>query len=333
MPARDFFSFCTSLQPIELRALGELSEVQHLEEGQAIYAAGATADALFIVTRGSVALLSPAGSEVSRCARGDIFGDIEALTSVPRLAGARTREATSVHCFPAANFAQLHRRVPSFFHYLSEQLAHRLLPGAALRNAPPNRDLRGSFTHFDLVTIYQAIALARKSGVLSVTDEAGEAIGSFRFDEGQPVSARFRHLVAEEAFWQLFLSDNSSAHFSFETGGGDESPPEEVIDRDPTDLLIAAVQFRDEFAAIKESMPPSSVLVALTASIDRHEIGGDFPPELLEAILRAARRGNVRVSDLLPLCGVSELRIYQAVRALSRRHLALSEITLTGKVA
>ena len=56
MPARDFFVFCTSLLPLELRALGRLSEVRHLPAGQTIYATGDVPDALYIVKRGTVAI-------------------------------------------------------------------------------------------------------------------------------------------------------------------------------------------------------------------------------------------------------------------------------------
>ncbi len=58
MPKRDFFAFCTSLKPIELRAMGALSRVEHLPAGESIYKPGDPGETLYIINRGVVEITS-----------------------------------------------------------------------------------------------------------------------------------------------------------------------------------------------------------------------------------------------------------------------------------
>src|ERR1043165_2541770 len=50
----DFFGFCTTLKPLQLKAMGELSEVVHLAEGETVYSPGDVGESLYIITRGVV---------------------------------------------------------------------------------------------------------------------------------------------------------------------------------------------------------------------------------------------------------------------------------------
>src|SRR5690349_16587016 len=99
---RDFFGFCTTLKPLELQALGRLSEVQHLGEGEIVYSPGEPADSLYIINRGvvEVAEVNPSKKAAyTYLSRGDVFGDVEALSGLPRRHLVRTREAASLQRF------------------------------------------------------------------------------------------------------------------------------------------------------------------------------------------------------------------------------------------
>src|SRR2546429_9363694 len=92
VPRRDFFSFCTTLRPIELKALGELSHVRHLQKGELIYTTGELAEEVYSVNRGVVEvikLIPGESDERSFVTRGDIFGGGEALCEKPRSRSAR----------------------------------------------------------------------------------------------------------------------------------------------------------------------------------------------------------------------------------------------------
>ena len=87
MPAGDFFAFCTSLQPLELKALGALSQVRHIPEKETVYSPGDMGDTLYILNRGVIEMVQDDAKRelaATYLSRGDVFGDLEALTHVPR---------------------------------------------------------------------------------------------------------------------------------------------------------------------------------------------------------------------------------------------------------
>jgi hypothetical protein len=93
MSSRDYFAFCTSLKPIELKALGGLSQVRHLAAGETIYSAGDPATSLYIISRGVIEIVAEAPEDAGTgtfLSRGDVLGDVELLTATPRKYTART---------------------------------------------------------------------------------------------------------------------------------------------------------------------------------------------------------------------------------------------------
>ena len=96
---------------------------------------------------------------------------------------------------------------PSFFQYLSEQLAFRLAQARDLALAQSHcLELSGSLSNFDLVTIYQTIVNSSQTGELRISNEKSDLISALFFEKGQPRCGQFEHLTGEEALWQLFLS-------------------------------------------------------------------------------------------------------------------------------
>src|SRR3954451_425655 len=124
MQSCDFYAFSTSLKRPELKRIGELSWVRHMVKGEVLYQTGEPGNALYIVNRGSLAVIPPKGgtaAQVMRLSRGDVVGDVEAFTESPRTRLVRAGEdETSLQCFPRANFGELLKSVPSFFNYLCE---------------------------------------------------------------------------------------------------------------------------------------------------------------------------------------------------------------------
>lgn len=340
MPSRDFFVFCTSLLPVELRAVGALSKVRHFPEGQTIYSPGDPADAFYIINRGIVDVV-PAKSKGSAgmatfLSRGDIVGDLEALTEGPRRELARTRQTASLQCFERQDFDELFRRVPSFSRFLCQHLAYRLgLAREAAASQSDDLELSGNLANFDLVTIYQTIAQSSQTGRLSVENEEGELIGEFHFSAGQPLAGHFLHLNGEEAFWQIFLADDLQGTFSFTSGGEKwEEPYVRTIKRSANDMLFAALHFRDEFQALKREMPPSSVFEMQKPDLELSPADFAVSHFIMEEIWRCSSEHSPSLSGLFAHCSVCELKIYQTVRELMRTgHLALSDAKEPEKVA
>ena len=340
MPKRDFFAFCTSLKPIELRAIGALSRVEHLPAAETIYNAGDASDTLYIINRGVVELVGEPSSRPlpsTYLSRGDIFGEAEALTHIERRQLAKTCEPVSLQCFDRNDFPELLRRVPSFFHYLCEELACRLL---AQREAAPaanqRLELSGSLANFDLVTIYQTIVNSSQTGELSVHNDADELISTFFFEAGQPRAGQFEHLTGEEAFWQLFLAEERPGTFSFSSGENvlTNSIQGGNITRSPGDMLINALQSRDEFLDLKSEMPdPASTLERRKPHLTLDDSIPIALRPLIEQIWRYSDKRRVPLRALYGQFEVCELKIYQAVQELLRSDHLASSPELSAKVA
>lgn len=322
MRQRDFFAFCTGLKPIELKAIGELSWVRHLGEGDLLYSPGEPGNALYIVNRGVVEVESPTGSQRNKKAllrRGELIGDVEVFSDIRRTQLVRAHEPASLQCFPRANFSELMRRVPAFYRYVCEQMAIRLVAERELAaEADDSLELSGSISNFDLTTIHQTIMSSGQTGELTIKDEKGETMGAFYFENGRPSAAQFQHLTGDEAFWQLFLMDQLSGTFSFSAGEkmltASISAP---ISYKGSDHLIAALQFRDELDALKSGMHNSTG--ALRARTNVLNWPDAAPPELRPVaaeVLEQLTSGPRTISQLYRQSSVCELKIFRVISEL-----------------
>ena len=326
MVDRDFFGFCTTLKPLERKALGELSHVRHLAAGETVYAPGDPGDALYIINRGVVEALrgNTVKAAIAYLSRGGIFGDVEVLTELPRTYLVRTCEPVSLQCFHRDDFPELIRRVPSFFLYLSEQLAFRLSQARDLAAAQSHcLELRGSLANFDLVTIYQTIVNSSQTGELRISNEKSELVSAFFFEKGQPRCGQFEHLIGEEAFWQLFVSDLMTGTFSFSAGEKSVNNwiQSDQITRSPGDMLINALQGRDEIDELKQRLSnPDGTLLRRKPNLTWPASAPlDLQP-VAEQIWAFSSGAPITLPALFRHCSVCELKIYRVVDELLRSH-------------
>lgn len=340
MVDRDFFGFCTTLKPLELKAIGELSQTRHLAAGETIYAPGDPGDAFFIINRGVVEAVRSSAKNVSDTylSRGDIFGDVEILTERPRKYLVRTREPVSLQCFHREHFPELVRRVPSFFQYLSEQLAFRLAQARDLTLSQSHcLELSGSLSNFDLVTVYQTIVNSSQTGELRVSSESSQLISAFYFEKGQPRCGQFEHLTGEEAFSQLFLSEALAGTFSFASGDRllRAGMHEEEFARNPDEMLISALQGRDELNDLKRRLSEGSATLHRRGSNLAWPAGAPAGlRSVAEQIWECVGDEPVILSSLFRECSFNELKIYKAVDELvESQQLDLSHLGADQKVA
>ncbi len=336
MSKSDFFSFITSLKPIELKAIGELSHVIHLDEGVTVYSSGDPSDALYIINRGALAVIheDPRYSDradISYLGRGDMFGELEVLTSIPRRNAIRTCEDVSLQVFKAADFPELLRRVPSFFYYLAQRLSARLVQATDVAFVQSHcLELSGNLQNFDLITIYQTIVNSSQTGELVIFAENHEAIAVFNFVDGRPMNGQYYNLSGEEAFFQLLLHERMQGTFSFSISNEeqpDSGSPQDLILRSSTDLLITALQYRDEFRGMVNLIPDSSAtLCPLREDFDCPE--HPEHPGTRETALRIwelCRNRPLSVDDLFQQVQVCEVRLYRAILLLmDTGHFALT---------
>lgn len=322
---RDFFSFCTSLKPLELKAIGELSTVEHIDAEVTIFSKGEPSDALYIINRGVVAVIHQGArpgdrSPITYLSRGDVFGEMGVLTDSPRSNEIRTCEPVSLQCFRKEGFPELVRRVPSFFHYLSQQLALRLIQVSDLAFIQSHcLELSGNLDNFDLVTIYQTILNSSQTGELVVTTEESDEEGRFFFRDGKPICGHYDGLVGEEAFWQLFLREDLAGtfHFSIVAPPEEEVIQEQSITRHQTDLLIQALQFRDEFKVWLEALPDPEVgLKRCRVNLDWEDPQAPDLQPLAEKIWELCYATPRTLRELLEVLPVSHVKVYRVVAGL-----------------
>jgi CRP-like cAMP-binding protein len=325
VPRRDFFSFCTTLRPIELKALGELSHVRHLRKNELIYTTGDVAEEIYSVNRGVVEviqLIPGESDERSFVTRGDIFGVADALGKTPRSTSARAQETCSLQCFNRDNFVAISQRVPSFLLFLCEQMALRLNHVRAAGKTPSGpQKLSGSLANFDLITVHQTIISSGQTGELEVLNAHNERMATFFFQGGALRSGQFQQLTGEEAFWQLFLSDDIPGSFSFASGVQPitECLQSVEINQSPNDMLIMAMRYRDEFHNIRKTAPDPNALLQRLAH--EFEWPADAEPELkplAEKIWEYTDDRRFTINELYRQNAVCELKIYQVVSEMLR---------------
>jgi CRP-like cAMP-binding protein len=328
MADRDFFTFCTSLIPVELKAMGELSTVVHLEEGNVVYSANDASDALYIINRGVVELVvepSVRGAPSTYLSRGDIFGDCEALCDLPRTHLMRTREKVSLQRICKKDFAELSKRVPAFFRYLCEQLSSRLLRNHELSLSKSHcLELSGNLTNFDVITIYQTILSSMQTGELSILDESHHSLAAYFFERGTLRSGQFQHLTGLEAFWQLFLSESLHGTFSFSSSDKSliDCVKSSQINKFEGDMLITALQYRDEFQELKAKYPDKDV------EVRRRKLNFSWPASakselqaIAEEIWQLIYTTPMSIEEMFLKCPVCEFKILQVVDQLVEAEL------------
>lgn len=322
MTPRDFFAYCTSLPPIELKAIGKLSQARHFSAGDMVYEAGTNGEELYLINRGVAELipLQPiAGAPATVLSRGDLFGATGALMNLPRDHSAKARVDLSAQCFQRRDFPELIRRVPSFFLFLSEKLATRLFQNAELTRSQNHAlELTGSLANFDVITIYQTILHSNQTGLLTLANDQGERISEFFFDRGTPRWGRFGQLTGEEAFWQLFLHDDQAATFAF-ANGGDHPMVGAELSRQADEILINAIHLRDEFDGLRQRLHDSAAIVRRKQSdlLWENEQLGDLRP-VAEAIWELAYSRPLSLRDLSRKCKYCDLKIYKVVDEMVR---------------
>jgi hypothetical protein len=115
------------------------------------------------------------------------------------------------------------------------------------------------------------------------------------------------------------LSEKLSGTFSFSVGERPVSDWKESgqIRRNAGDMLITALQFRDELHALKKGMHQNSdTLRARTTELHWSSGAPDELKKLAQQVLKLVSKGSKTMDDLYRQCSVCELKLYQIVTEL-----------------
>jgi len=249
-------------QPVEV--LSRLIAEGHVEEfgpGQLIVRQGDPGDKLYIVVEGVVEIVAmPSdGSEATTVAylgQGEVIGELALLTGSPRSASVRSPEHATLFVIAGPTFVEQLGTLPALARNLCVVLAKRLETTTLKVPSAPTKQLQGNLRFFDLATVMQTLIGSHQTGALSVRQVDGDKrskIAEILFLKGNIARAKFRHLIGDDAVFQLFQTQ-IEGEFSF-TG---RNMPEDEVQVDITmpaiSLLMESVRLQDELPVLKERL-------------------------------------------------------------------------------
>jgi CRP-like cAMP-binding protein len=231
--------------------------------GQIVFNQGDPGDRLYIVKEGVVEIVATPkdGSEpriVAYLGRGEVIGELALLTGSSRSATVRAPELAELFTVETPVFLDLLGTLPSFARNLCVVLARRLESTTLNAPASPSKQLQGNLRFFDLATVMQTLISSHQTGVLAVRQQGGEGekrrkIAEILFFKGNISRAKFRHLIGDDAVFQLFQSP-LDGEFAF-TG---RNMPEDEVQSDITmpaiSLLMESVRLQDELPVLKQRL-------------------------------------------------------------------------------
>src|SRR5256714_7828277 len=195
-------------------------------------------------------------------------------------------------------------------------MAHRLNQVRAGKGPGGSQKLSGSLANFDLVTVHQTIISSGQTGELEVLNNHNERMATFFFQSGALRSGQFQQLTGEEAFWQLFLSDDIPGSFSFASGVQPitECLQSVEITQSPNDMLITAMRYRDEFHNLRKTTPdPNALLQRLAPTFEWPRDAELELKQLAVKIWKYTVYRRFTITDYYRHNAVCELKIYQVV--------------------
>jgi CRP/FNR family cyclic AMP-dependent transcriptional regulator len=306
-------------QPEEiLQAVLSQGRLMEFGPGEEIFHQGDEGDRLFIVKSGVLEILAtPAdGAEpmpVAYLGTGEVLGELALLTGSPRSATARSPEHAELFTLEKPVFLDLMETLPAFSRNLCLVLAKRLETTTLKVPRAAGKQLQGTLKFFDLATVIQTLIGSHQTGNLTVTQEAGKhKIAELFFYKGNIARAKFKHLVGDDAVFQLFQS-SYDGEFSFSGRNVQEEEVQADITLPAISLLMESVRFQDELPMLKERIPdPDRVYRQSVSQLQWEEAE---TVELAAAVWARLKKG-ASVADLQRDIPRASYSIYRTLAAL-----------------
>ncbi|HSI82813.1 MAG: cyclic nucleotide-binding domain-containing protein [Candidatus Methylacidiphilales bacterium] len=327
-PRSEFFGFFNRLESLKQREMMRLWKPMKFHKGEFVYHQGAEADAIYIVDRGVVEVVtsSPDGKQsrsLSYLTRGDVFGEIGVLTSNVRVAGIVTCEEVELMKISKQDFIFLMGRIPQLGAFMASYLAERLYE--TTERATFNSysvDFGGSLLRFDMLLIFQTIISSGQTGELRLINPHNDLIGSFFFTGGGVTNGRFAHLQGIEAVWQIFLEPSFEGTFAFQIRDRPSLPFDDAfrITMDGMGLLMEAASMRDTFMALPQRLQRmEGRLVRLVMDLEWQDANSY---KLIDRIWKLVERRPQVLSSIWRRLDICSLTLIQLVQGLIRTHQA-----------
>jgi hypothetical protein len=117
------------------------------------------------------------------------------------------------------------------------------------------KQLQGNLRFFDLATVIQTLIGSHQTGSLVVTQDGGKTkVAEIFFFKGNIARAKVKHLVGDDAVFQLFQSP-LEGDFSFTGRSVQEDEVQADITMPAISLLMESVRLQDELPLLQARIP------------------------------------------------------------------------------
>ncbi len=304
-------------QPSEvLGAVLAQGQLHRFGPGEIVFRQGEMGDRLFVVKSGVLEVLALSGDAteplpVAYLGAGEVLGELALLTGSPRSATARCPQGAELFALEKPVFLDLMAQLPAFARNLCVVLARRLEATTLRLPRSTAKQLQGKLEFFDLATVIQTLIGSHQTGALAVSRDKHKLAELFFF-RGNVARAKYRHLVGDDAVYQLFQSP-IEGEFSFTGREVAESEIQTDVSLPAITLLMESVRLQDELPLLRERLPdPERVFRQRAAHLSWDE------PETLElaaAVWSRLKKGSSlsALQQEIPRCTHS---IYRTVAGL-----------------
>jgi len=304
-------------QPAEvIQAVLAQGQLLEFGPGEIVFRQGDEGDRLYVVKSGVLEVLSTPSDAaepvpVAYLGTGEVVGELALLTGSTRSATVRSPEHAELFAVDKAVFFDLMDVLPAFSRNLCVVLARRLEATTLKVPRASGKQLQGNLKYFDLATVIQTLIGSHQTGNLAVTHEKHKLAELF-FYRGNVARARYRHLVGDDAVFQLFQSP-IEGEFSFTGRDVREDEVQSDVSMPAISLLMESVRLQDELPVLQEKLPdPDRVFRQRAAQLAWEE---PETVELAAAVWSRLKKG-ASLNDLqrdIPRCSYA---IYRTVAAL-----------------
>ena len=243
--------------PEVVRAVLAQGHLLEFGPGDLVFRQGDRGDRLFVVKSGVLEVVAAQtdGTEpavVAYLGTGEVIGELALLTGSPRSATVRSPEHAEVFSVDKAVFFDLLEALPTFARNLCVVLAKRLETTTLQVPRALGTQLQGNLKYFDLATVIQTLIGSRQTGGLVVNQDKHKLAEIFFF-RGNIARARYRHLIGDDAVFQLFQSP-VEGDFSFTGRDVREDEVQAEITMPAISLLMESVRLQDELPILQERL-------------------------------------------------------------------------------
>jgi CRP-like cAMP-binding protein len=212
--------------------------------GAVLLKVGQVCDALYIVTRGQVDLLS-GGKVVRTVGEGDPFGEFSFMMSEPSPHTAQAKTEVLTASLSKSRIADLLRKHPGLDGQLSALMSRHKSVMTARATTIVQSDFKGTFDTMPFANVLQILNVGRKSGVLGIRQD--ELSGGIYLEQGEAVHAWTEDEKGEKAFYAL--SSWTKGKFAFNSMSREE---ERTLRKPTMTLLMEAMRRLEESAPAQD---------------------------------------------------------------------------------